>query len=102
VTLGGLLIYRGAAFLVTDGRTVAPMNESYQLLGGGINGSIGATWSIALGVIATIAVAILMYRSHKNRVNHGFTPKPIAIQIALLLISAGIILGFIMDHELIQ
>jgi len=95
VTLGGLLIYRGAAFLVTDGRTVAPMNESYQLLGGGINGSIGATWSITLGVIATIAVAILMYRSHKNRVNHGFTPKPIAIQIALFLISAGLILGFI-------
>jgi len=95
VTLGGLLIYRGAAFLVTDGRTVAPMNESYQLLGGGINGSIGASWSIALGVIATIAVAILMYRSHKNRVIHGFTPKPIAIQIGLFLISAGLILGFI-------
>ena len=32
VTLGGLLIYRGATFMVTDGRTVAPMNENYQLL----------------------------------------------------------------------
>ncbi|MCJ8340720.1 MAG: sugar ABC transporter permease [Pseudomonadales bacterium] len=95
VTLGGLLIYRGAAFLVTDGRTVAPMNTDYQLLGGGINGSIGATWSLLLGIIAIISVAILMYRSHKNRVNHGFVAKPMGIQIGLFIISAALILGFV-------
>ena len=95
VTLGGLLIYRGAAFMVTDGRTVAPMNTDYQLLGGGINGSIGATWSSVLGIIAIFFVALLMYRSHKNRINHGFPAKPMAIQLALFLISVALILGFV-------
>jgi len=95
VTLGGLLIYRGAAFLVTDGRTVAPMNENYQLLGGGINGSIGATWSLVLGLFAICCVALLMYRSHKNRLNHGFPAKPMAIQIGLFIISTALILGFV-------
>ena len=33
VTLGGLLIFRGAAFEITDGRTVAPLDPVYQLLG---------------------------------------------------------------------
>ena len=28
---------RGAAYLVTDGRTVAPMDRTYQILGGGID-----------------------------------------------------------------
>src|SRR3546814_19428755 len=42
VTLGGLLIFRGAAFEITDGRTVAPLDPTYQHLCGGIGGAIGA------------------------------------------------------------
>ncbi len=45
VTLAGLLIFRGAAWLVTDGRTVAPLDASFQRLGGGLEGSIGTTWN---------------------------------------------------------
>ena len=45
VTLAGLLIYRGAAFLVADGQTIAPLDETYQRLGGGAAGSIGVTAS---------------------------------------------------------
>src|SRR3546814_15824263 len=33
VTLGGLLIFRGAAFEITDGRTVAPLDPPFPLLG---------------------------------------------------------------------
>ena len=35
VTLGGLLVWRGAAWWVTSGRTVAPMDTSFRLMGGG-------------------------------------------------------------------
>ncbi len=45
VTLGGLLIWRGATFIMTTGRTVAPMDVTYQWFGGGHNGTIGATAS---------------------------------------------------------
>ncbi len=33
VTLAGLLIWRGGAWLVTQGRTVAPLDASFQTLG---------------------------------------------------------------------
>ena len=56
MTLGGLLMFRGGAFLVTDGKTVAPMDRAFQLLGGGVDGSIGATASWILGLIAVAAV----------------------------------------------
>ena len=39
--LGGLLIFRGLAWWITEGRTVAPMDPNFQLLGGGLDGSIG-------------------------------------------------------------
>src|SRR5436189_212971 len=41
VTLGGYLVWRGAAWWVTMGRTVAPMDTTFQLMGGGPAGSIG-------------------------------------------------------------
>jgi D-xylose transport system permease protein len=96
VTLGGLLIYRGATFMVTDGRTVAPMNPDYQLLGGGIHGSIGSTWSMVVGAIAIAAVVWIMYRDHQSRVTHDFPTKPIGMQVGLFLVWAALIIGFIM------
>src|SRR5690606_40939870 len=45
VTLGGLLVWRGAAWWVTSGRTVAPMDTTFRLMGGGPAGAIGETWS---------------------------------------------------------
>jgi ABC-type xylose transport system permease subunit len=36
VTLAGLLVFRGAVYLVTDGRTVAPRAPGYRSLGVGV------------------------------------------------------------------
>ncbi len=49
VTLAGLLIFRGAAFLLTDGRTVAPLAEGFHRLGGGPDGHLGPAASLACG-----------------------------------------------------
>ena len=50
VTLGGLLIWRGMAFLTTKGRTIAPMDTTFALLGGGPYGAIGA-WAVGLSAV---------------------------------------------------
>ena len=60
VTLGGLLVWRGAAWWVTSGQTVAPLDSTFQLMGGGPEGSIGATWSWVVGVVACVAVVLLL------------------------------------------
>src|SRR5215831_17911582 len=41
VTLGGLMSFRGAAFLVADGKTQPVNDEFFQRLGGGYDGGIG-------------------------------------------------------------
>src|SRR5918992_3181485 len=54
VTLGGLLVWRGAAWWVASGRTIAPLDTNFQLIGGGANGSIGATLSWIVGLVACV------------------------------------------------
>lgn len=59
VTLAGLLVFRGAAWLVSDGRTLAPLDEGYTRIGGGLSGTIGAaaSWWLAGGVCAVALAA---------------------------------------------
>jgi D-xylose transport system permease protein len=96
VTLGGLLIFRGGAYLVTDGRTVAPMDKTYQLLGGGINGSIGATWSWIFGGVCILLMIIGTFRGRARRKKYGFKPKARWAELVMLLIGIGLICGFVM------
>ena len=96
VTLGGLLIFRGAAYLVTDGRTVAPMDETYQLLGGGIHGSIGATGSWIFGGICIAILLLGTLQSRKRRRRFGCKPKAVWAELLILLVSIGLICGFVM------
>lgn len=96
VTLAGLLMFRGAAYLVTDGRTVAPMNKTYQILGGGIDGSIGATWSwiLAGAAIAWMVINTIMIR--RSCRNYGFKGKPLAAHLILLVVGISLACGFVM------
>jgi len=95
VTLGGLLMFRGGAFLVTDGKTVAPLDETFQLLGGGVDGSIGATASWVLGLIAVVAVVIMTFRARARSLKYGFPVRSIGIEVALVIVWAALILGFV-------
>jgi D-xylose transport system permease protein len=62
VTLGGLLVWRGAAWWVTTGQTVAPLDPSFALLGGGVQGTLGARWSWILAAVAAAIAIALQYR----------------------------------------
>jgi D-xylose transport system permease protein len=77
VTLAGLLIFRGAAYLVTDGRTVAPLSPGFRSLGGGAEGSIGMLSSWALGAAAIAVLGTLALRRRRARTRHGFEARSI-------------------------
>ncbi|MBA8877528.1 sugar ABC transporter permease [Phyllobacterium myrsinacearum] len=93
VTLGGLLVWRGAAWLVTSGRTVAPMDSTFRLMGGGPEGSIGATWSWVVGVIACIAIIIMVVNSRRQRKRFNFPRRPVWAEVFMAAISCGLVLG---------
>lgn len=95
VTLGGLLVWRGAAWWVTTGQTVAPLDDTFRLLGGGAAGTLGATLSWIAGLILTVAAVWLMFASRRRKESHGFAVKPIWAEIAMALGAIGLILGFV-------
>lgn len=76
VTLAGFLMFRGAAFMVADGQTLAPLSTVYQRIGGGINGSIGPLWSWLLGgmVCAVLVMQAVLARRSRMRYNAAMTP----------------------------
>jgi D-xylose transport system permease protein len=93
VTLGGLLVWRGAAWWVTSGQTVAPLDATFKLMGGGPEGAIGATWSWVTGVIACAAVVVLLAHGRAQRNRFHFPLRPIAVEVFLGGLACALILG---------
>jgi len=71
VTLGGLLFFRNAAYWINEGRTISPLDRTFQLLGGGLHGTIGAFWSWAAGLLAVAAIAWAAARAPAAVVKYG-------------------------------
>jgi D-xylose transport system permease protein len=97
VTLGGLIVWRGAAWSVIRGETVAPMDKNFKLIGGGISGitpgSIGATASWILGLIICAAIVALIYLGRQQRKRFNFTLKPVWAEVLLAVVGCAAVVG---------
>ncbi|MGQ2909287.1 MAG: sugar ABC transporter permease [Aliihoeflea sp.] len=93
VTLGGLLVWRGAAWWVTSGQTVAPMDTTFRLLGGGPEGAIGAQWSWVVGIVACLAVVFFIWNARKQRRRFHFPLRPVWAEGFLAGVACIAILG---------
>lgn len=93
VTLGGLLVWRGAAWWVTSGQTKAPMDETFRLIGGGIEGAIGDTASWVLGILACAAICWATLHARRQRKRFKFPLKPIWAEYTTAGITSAMVLG---------
>ncbi|MBO6756266.1 MAG: sugar ABC transporter permease [Roseibium sp.] len=94
VTLGGLLVWRNVAWYLTNGQTIGPLDENFQLFGG-INGTLGESWSWIVGVIAVAAAVYVLFQARRAKISHEFPVKPLWAEVVLGMIISGTILGFI-------
>ncbi|SEG41150.1 sugar ABC transporter permease [Bosea lathyri] len=96
VTLGGLLVWRGAAWWVTQGQTIAPMDSRFRPLGGGVEGAIGTTasWVIGLAICALICVAMVFAR--RRRVRFRFSLRPLWAEIVMAVLACGVVIATVM------
>ena len=96
VTLGGLLVWRGAAWWVTTGQTVAPMDGLFKRLGGGFDGAIGAgpSWAVGIAAILLSVAAIMMTR--RRRAGFGFPVRPLWAEGVVILLVAAAITGAVL------
>jgi D-xylose transport system permease protein len=83
VTLGGYLVWRGAAWWVTNGRTVAPMDSTFRLLGGGPQGSIGELWSWVIGVLGCFGIVAMLLVARSQRKRFRFPLRPVWAEVLM-------------------
>jgi D-xylose transport system permease protein len=95
VTLGGLLVFRGGAWWVTSGRTVAPLDDNFQVFGGGLTGSIGGTWSWVVGAIAIAFILYSAWQARARRRQFGFPLKPIWAEAVVTGVAVLLVIGFV-------
>lgn len=95
VTLGGLLVWRGVAWWFASGRTIAPMDSTFQLFGGGSRGTIGGFWSWVVAIAGAIGIVLLLVNNRRRRQRYGFALRPLWADTAIGLVGVGVILGAI-------
>ena len=96
VTLGGLLVWRGAAFLLARGETISPVDSTFGLLGGGPYGAIGAWGSWIVGILACIGIISLILFGRKQRKRFKFPFRPMWAEIFLIIVGCGVSLGCVL------
>ena len=94
VTLGGLLVWRNAAWFITDGQTIGPLDETFAMMGGA-GGTLGETWSWIIGLVAVAASIWLLLSARQRRAAHGFPVKPVWAEVTMAVIISAAILGFV-------
>jgi D-xylose transport system permease protein len=90
VTLGGLLVWRGMAFLVASGVTISPVDATFALLGGGPRGTIGAIGSWIVCALVCLAILAMLASGRKARKSHGFPLRPVWAEAFLAILGCGL------------
>ena len=93
VTLGGLLVWRGLIFQYAQGQTIAPMDGTFQLLGGGPNGSIGEWGSWIVGVLACAGIIYSTINTRRQRQKYGFPIRPAWALVSVMVVGCAVVLG---------
>ena len=93
VTLGGLLGFRGLIWQFSGGTTVAPNLATFNLLGGGPEGSLGGTLSWIFGLVISAAAVYLLWNSRRQRIKFGFPTRPVWAEVLIGVVSVLAVLG---------
>ncbi|KQI68976.1 sugar ABC transporter permease [Loktanella sp. 3ANDIMAR09] len=93
VTLGGLLVWRGAAFLIARGETISPVDSTFALLGGGPYGAVGATGSWIVGLVVCGGIIFGVLNGRRQRTKFQFKQRPVWADSFLALLGCGATIG---------
>ncbi|QQO10579.1 sugar ABC transporter permease [Breznakiella homolactica] len=102
VTLAGMLSYRGVLIMLTGGETIAPMRDSFKMIGQGYLPRISQDLpfhdtTMILGVLAVAVFIGFQIHNRRLRIKHGFpVGKAPAFAAGIGLASAAILGAFLM------
>jgi D-xylose transport system permease protein len=93
VTLGGLLSIRGLVWYLSNGAAVSGLDGTFQLIGGGAQGSIGGLLTWIVGIIGCAAIIGLLINGRRQRRRYGFPVRPVWAEVLLGVIGCAAVLG---------
>jgi D-xylose transport system permease protein len=93
VTLGGLLSIRGLVWYLSSGAAVSGLDPSFQLIGGGAQGSVGGTLTWIIGIVGCLAIIVLLMNGRRQRKRYGFPLRPMWAEVLIGGVSCVVVLG---------
>ena len=72
------------------------MDETFQKLGGGLEGTIGETWSWVVGGLGIIGIVFFFVQNRLRKKRYGFQVRPLPVELALIAIACAAVVGFVM------
>ncbi len=93
VTLGGLLAWRGMMLTMAGGRTLAPLDPTFKLLGGGPEGSVGETMSLVIGILVCVGIVYALITARRRRQKYGFPVRPMWAEVAIGTVGVVVVMG---------
>ncbi|RKP47709.1 sugar ABC transporter permease [Pararobbsia silviterrae] len=92
VGLGGMLAYRGVLLGVTGGSTIAPVSDSFVVIG---QGYLPRVVGDALALVLFVVLAFLTLRQRQSRLKYQLAVVPFWQDIVKIVASGLILLAFI-------
>lgn len=98
VTLGGMLVFRGATLALLNGQSIGPFPPEFQLLSSGfipdpLGGESLRTTSLLIGAAVAIGLFFMSLRERSNKLHYGAATEPIGFVILKNVVFSGAILG---------
>jgi D-xylose transport system permease protein len=94
VTLGGLMSFRGAAFLVANGKTQPITDPVFLLFGGGLDGALGLVGSWTLAGALGLLLCWRVFEARRAKARHGFPSRPLGADVAFTLALLALLAAF--------
>ncbi|MBB5355359.1 D-xylose transport system permease protein [Anoxybacillus mongoliensis] len=92
VTLGGMMIFRGALMGITKSTTIPIFDAQFIALGSAYFTDV---FGIILAAMAVVALFVSTFRKRKSRQQYGFTVSPLPFELTKLFVISALILVFV-------
>ncbi len=95
VTLGGFLVWRGMIFRTGDkqGQTLAPLDSTFRLFGGGPDGSLGEWKSWVFAALGCGLIVLALWLARRRRQRYDLKVRPLWMDITFGVIGCGVVLA---------